>query len=205
MGLAVCAMIIGSAAFAVAGVPDLQQSTAVRAYGGVEPTSVYSLPNGGGRAFTAAFLPGGLAANATVTLTLRDGLGVPIAGFPAQDMWLESADGGLRACGGNATANQNTDANGVTFWTTPLFAGRQSTALTLVMVSGDPLTSNSGLLIRFNSADINGDGVVNLSDGGFFTQDLFGAYNYRSDFNYSGTINVSDAGFMSNGIGAACP
>jgi hypothetical protein len=46
---------------------------------------------------------------------------------------------------------------------------------------------------------------VNLSDGGFFTQDLFGAYNYRSDFNYDSNLNVSDAGFMSNGLGAACP
>ncbi|MFN2370740.1 MAG: hypothetical protein ABR506_06230 [Candidatus Krumholzibacteriia bacterium] len=205
MGLGVCALIIGSAAFAVAGVPDLQQSTAVRAYSGVETVSVYSLPNGGGRAFTAAFLPGGGAADATVTLTLRDGLGVPIVGFPFQDMWLESADGGMVACGGNATADQNTDANGVTFWVDPLFAGGQSSALTLVMVNGDPLTSNSGLQISFNSADINGDGVVNLSDGGFFTQDLFGVYNYRSDFNYDALVNVSDAGFMANGLGAVCP
>lgn len=205
MGLAVCAMIIGSAALAVAGVPDLQQSTAVRAYAGVETVSVYSLPNGGGRAFTAAFLPGGGSADATVTLTLRDGLGVPIVGFPFQDMWLESANGGLQPCGGNATANQNTDANGVTLWTNPLFAGGQSAALCLVMVNGDPLTSNAGLQISFNSADINGDGVVNLSDGGFFTQDLFGGYAYRSDFNYDNTVNVSDAGFMANGLGSVCP
>lgn len=205
MGLAVCALVIGSAAFAVAGVPDLQQSTAVRAYGGVETLSVYSLPNGGGRPFTQAFLPGGLNADATVTLTLRDGLGVPIAGFPFQDMWLESADNGLVSCGGNATANQNTDENGVTFWTNPLFAGGQSTALTLVMVSGSPLTSNNGLQISFNSADINGDGIVNLSDGGFFTQNLFGAYSYRSDFNYDNAVNVSDAGFMASGLGATCP
>lgn len=204
-GLAVCALIIGSAALAVAGVPDLQQSTAVRAYAGIETVSVYSLPNGGGRAFTAAFLPGGSAADATVTLTLRDGLGVPIVGFPFQDMWLESADNGMIPCGGNATANQNTDEFGVTFWTNPLFAGGQSSALCLVMVNGDALTSNSGLQISFNSADINGDGIVNLSDGGFFTQNLFGAYSYRSDFNYDSSVNVSDAGFMASGLGAVCP
>ncbi len=205
MGLAVCALIVGSAAFAVAGVPDLQQSTAVRAYGGVETLSLYSLPNGGGRTFAAAFLPGGAAGDATITLTLRDGLGVAIANFPFQDMWIESADGGLVSCGGNATADFNTDVNGVTSWNAPLFAGKQSQALCLVMVNGDALTSNLGLQISFNSADINGDGVVNLSDGGFFTQDLFGAYSYRSDFNYDSAINVSDAGFMANGLGAACP
>jgi hypothetical protein len=205
MGLAVCALVIGSAAFAVAGVPDLQQSTAVRADASVNTISVYSLPNGGGRTFAAGFLPGGAAGDATITLTLLDGLGVPIAAFPFEDMWIESADNGLISCGGNATADFNTDVNGVTFWNRAMFAGGQSEALCLVTINGDPLTSNLGLQISFNSADINGDGVVNLSDGGFFTQDLFGAYNYRADFNYDGNINVSDAGFMSNGLGAACP
>ena len=204
MGLAVCAMIIGSAALAVAGVPDLSQCTATRAYAGVEATSVYCLPNGGGRAFTAAFLPGGGAADATVTLILVNGLGAAIADFPFQDMWLESQDAGMVPCGGNAVANANTDVNGQTFWTNPLFAGGQSSALCDVMVNGDPV-AGGGLSISFNSADINGDGVVNLSDGGFFTVDLFGAYSYRSDFNFDNTINVSDAGFMANGLGAACP
>ena len=62
MGLAVCAMIIGSAAYAVAGVPDLQLSTASLAYGGVETLSLFSVPNGSGRPFTEAFAPGSVAA-----------------------------------------------------------------------------------------------------------------------------------------------
>jgi hypothetical protein len=209
MGLAVCALVIGSAVFAVAGVPDLQTSTAVRTDASVNTISVYSLPNGGGRTFAAGFLPGGGAGNATITLTLLDGLGVPIQAFPFEDMWIESAgtgtQNGLVSCGGNAVADFNTDVNGVTSWNAAMFAGGQSTTVCLVTINGDPLTSNAGLAISFNSADINGDGVVNLSDGGFFTQDLFGAYNYRADFNYDGNINVSDAGFMSNGLGAACP
>jgi hypothetical protein len=209
MGLAVCALVIGSAVFAVAGVPDLQQSTAVRTDLSVNTISVYSLPNGGGRTFAAGFLPGGAAGNATITLTLLDGLGVPVVDFPFEDMWVESAgtglENGLVSCGGNATADFSTSDLGVTSWNAAMFAGGQSTTVCLVTINGDPLTSNAGLLISFNSADINGDGVVNLSDGGFFTQDLFGAYNYRSDFNYDGNLNVSDAGFMSNGLGAACP
>lgn len=209
MGLAVCALVIGSAVFAVAGVPDLQQSTAVRTNTSVNTISVYSLPNGGGRAFSAGFLPGGSGGDASITLTLLDGLGVPIAAFPFEDMWIESAGTGLQnglvSCGGNATADFNTDVNGVTTWNAPMFAGGQSTTVCLVTINGDPLTSNAGLLISFNSADLNGDGVVSLSDGGFFTQDLFGAYNYRSDFNYDGSVSIGDAGYMSNGIGAGCP
>jgi hypothetical protein len=204
MGLAVCALVIGSAAFAVAGVPDLALSTAVRADASINPLSLYSLPNGGGRTFAAAFLPGGSGGDATITLTLNDGLGVAIANFPFEDMWIESVDGGMVACGGNATADLNTDVNGQTRWNAPLFAGGQSEALCKVQINGDPLVG-SDLLISFNSADINGDGVVNLSDGGFFTQDLFGAYDYRSDFNFDNVINVSDAGFMANGLGASCP
>ena len=203
MGLAVCAMLIGSAA--LAGVPDLQETTAETVYTGVETLSLFNLPNGGGRAFDAAFLPGGAAGDATINLVLRDGLGVPIANFPFEDMWIESADAGLVSCGGNATADFNTNEFGETQWANPLFAGGQSSALCLVMINGDALTSNAGLAISFNSADINGDGIVNLSDGGFFTQDLFGVYDYRSDFNYDSLINVSDAGFMANGLGAACP
>jgi hypothetical protein len=205
MGLAVCAMIIGSAAFAVAGVPDLQQSTAARTYAGVETLSLYSLPNGYGNPFANAFLPGGSTADATITLTLRDGFGVPIQNFPFEDMWIESADMGMVSCGGNVTADFNTDEFGVTSWVNPLFVGGQSQALCIVKVNGDALTSNLGLQVSFNSADINGDGIVNLSDGGYFTQDLFGAYEYRSDFNYDSAINITDAGYMANGLGASCP
>jgi hypothetical protein len=205
MGLAVCAMIIGSAAVAVAGVPDLQLSQATLAYQGVETLSLYNVPNGSGSPFMEAFLPGGTYQDATVTLTLLDGLGVAIQNFPFQDMWLESADGGMVSCGGNATADANTDVNGQTFWGNPLFAGGQSQALCLVMVNGDALTSNAGLQLSFNSSDINADGIVNLSDGGFFTQTLYGAYSYSADFNYDAVVNVSDAGYMASGLGGTCP
>ena len=205
MGLAVCAMIIGSAAVAVAGVPDLLLSTAELTYQGTEVLSLFSVPNGDGRAFTEAYLPGGNAADATVLLTVRDGVGTPIQNFPFQDMWLESEDGGMVSCGGNATADANTDENGQTFWTNALYAGGNSQAVCLVKINGNALTSNNGLLLSFNSSDINGDGLVNLSDGGFFGQTLFGSYNYNSDFNYDGSVNVSDAGFMASGLGTTCP
>lgn len=205
MGLFACALIVGAATFAMAGVPDLQETTATRAYTGLETLSLFNLPNGGGSAFADAYLPGGGTADATITLILRDGGGVVIPGFPGEDLWLESADGGMVPCTGGTVADFNTDVNGVTTWENPLAAGGQSTALCQVIVSGDPLTSNSGLAISFNSADINGDGAVNLTDVGNFSTDFYGAYNYRSDFVADGVLNLSDVGKLAVGVGAACP
>lgn len=203
MGLAVCALIIASASAAVAGIPDLDLSSAARAYTGSEVLSLMSLPNGAGKAFNQAFLPGGSEADATITLTLLDGLGAPIANFPFEDMWIEAADGGLVSCGGNAVANFNTDAAGQTQWANPLFAGGFSVAACLVKVNGDALAYDAQ--ISFNSPDISGDGVVNLTDAGYFSQDRSGAYNYRSDFNNDAVVNLTDAGYMGNALGVSCP
>lgn len=58
--------------------------------------------------------------------------------------------------------------------------------------------------LYINSPDINGDLVVNNSDAGIFTQDMYGAYNYRSDFNFDGVVNMSDAGIFSAALSATC-
>jgi len=206
--LAVGALLIGSATLASAGVPSPALSTAeMLAYGGTATLSMFNLPNGGGRAFADAFVVGGGSADATITVTVRDGLGAPIEFFPFEDIYLQSAGvtgTGLAACGGNAVADANTDANGVTTFGNPLFAGGWYTDATQVVISNDPLTSGD-VNLRFNSPDINGDGATNLTDGGFFTVVLFGAYSYSADYNADGVINVSDAGFMSSGLGASCP
>jgi hypothetical protein len=66
------------------------------------------------------------------------------------------------------------------------------------------LTSNGGLELSFNSSDFDGDGVVNLTDVGFFTGYL-GGTAYAADFNHDGIVNVSDAGMMVTTLGARCP
>ena len=204
MGLFACALVLGVASFASAGVPDLEETTAGLAYTGTETLSLFNLPNGAGKAFTASFLPGGSETDGTINLTLRDGFGDPIANFAAQDMWISSADDGMVPCGGTAGANFNTNAAGETSWVTPIFAGGYSQALCIVYINGDALTSNGGLALSFNSADISGDGVVNLTDAGFFSGYL-GGTDYAGDFNNDSVVNVSDAGFMANSLGASCP
>jgi hypothetical protein len=203
MGTFACVLILVSAALATAGVPDLGLSSAATAYTGAGSAILFNIPNGGGSAFTAARDLTG-AVDATVTLTLIDGLGAPIANFPAEDMWLESADGGMAFCTGGTTADLNTDVNGQTQWVTPLAAGGYSQSPTVVMISGGSLTSGD-LPLSHNSADNNGDGKVNLTDIPPFVDDFYNAYDFRSDLSYDGIINLSDVVKMGTAIGAACP
>ena len=213
MGLFACALILGMAVFATAGIPDLETTTANTLYhtpvieggeGGTEILSLYVVPNSTGKPFSEMFSPGAVVQDGTINLTLRDGFGVIITDFPFEDMWIASADNGMVPCGGTATADRNTDEFGTTLWLNPLFAGGFSEALCIVYINGDALTSNGGLAVHFNSGDISRDGSVNLTDAGFFTQHL-GTTTYASDFNFDGTVNVQDAGFMNDALGGTCP
>ncbi|MBK7045566.1 MAG: hypothetical protein IPH48_03375 [bacterium] len=200
--------LVIAAASAMAGVPDLQLSTASTAAGvGVTPV-MYNLPNGLGTTFANARSTGGVV-NATITLTVLDGGGVPVANFSANDMWLEkevvASTGNFAACTGGTTADLNTNASGVTTWAAPLRAGGWSTSKTLVVINGAALTSNTGLVLRHNSADINGDGNANLSDIPLFVADFYGAYSFRSDLLFDGIVNLSDIPRVASGVGAVCP
>lgn len=202
------ALVIGAATVAMAGVPDLQLSTASTAAGaGVTPV-MYNLPNGLGSTFAQARSTGGVV-NATITLTVLDGGGVPVANFSANDMWLEkevvAGTGNFIACTGGTTADVNTNASGVTTWAAPLRAGGWSTSKTLVVINGSALTSNTGLVLRHNSSDLNGDGSANLSDIPLFAADFYGAYAFRSDLQFDGVVNLSDIPRLASGVGAVCP
>ena len=207
MGIFAATLILGSATFAIAGVPDLQLSSAT---GPAEACVLYNLPNADGASFdeavaVVAFVP----VDATIGLTLIDGLTAVIPNYPFEDLHLESSDGGLVACPGGTTADADTDAAGYTQWQTPLAASgaTSSTAdLTVVMVNGAALTSNGGLPIAHNSADITKDGEVNLSDVIEFAGDFYGgSYVFRSDFAFDGILNLSDIIKLAQGMGAQCP
>lgn len=205
VGICMITLMVSAASFATAGVPDTALSTAVRAYGGPETAVMFNIPNGGGNAFTGASIIGGVV-DATITLTLLDGGGIAIANYPFEDCWIESADGGMAACTGGSTADFNTNAGGVTAWVTPLAAGGSSEALTVVMVAGSALTSSAGVAVSHNSADINGDGSVNLTDVPLFAGDFYGGvYAFRSDFSYDAAVNLSDVVKLAQALGASCP
>ena len=193
-----------------AGIPDLDNSIVTWAYQGGETLSLMNLPDGSGHGFTQALLPGtpdGSApafVDATITLTMLDGGFTPVAHFPFEDLWLESADGGMRACLGGTCADANTDMNGETTWRYPLQAGGWSEGPILVLINGDALDEGS-LPLKVNSPDIDGSSVVDLADVGRFASDYFTSYDYRSDFNYDGVLNLADVGYLAMGLRSACP
>ncbi|MCB1184476.1 hypothetical protein KDM41_13690 [bacterium] len=180
-------------------------STATLAATGPGPYSLMVTPGGTGDAFTAARDQSGNPVDVTITYTLRDCAFVPVADFPAEDMWLEADDGGLVVCVGGSIADADTDAGGTTSWTRPLRAGGSSTAGCRVMVNGAPGMWGT-FPLWFNSPDLNSDGTVNLIDVPVFATDFFGGvYRYRSDFHCDGVINLVDLVRFAGGLGAACP
>ncbi|MCP4292397.1 MAG: hypothetical protein GY780_11260 [bacterium] len=172
------------------------------AYQGEEALSLFVLPSGTGPSFSAAQLLGGSEVDATITVTLEDCFGDPVAGFPAEDLWLESVDDGLIVCPGGNSADVPTDENGMAYFLNPLMAGGSSVEGCYVIVSGWAISDFLPLMI--NSADFTGDGAVTLSDVGLFCTIFFGEYSYRADFHFDGVISLSDVGRMATGLGSQC-
>jgi hypothetical protein len=165
--------------------------------------SIYVTPGQTGVPLTAAFAPGGSVVDATITATLVDPMGDLVEGYPREDMWLESADGGLAACLGGTWPDADSDVNGDVFWTQPLAAGGHTTGAGIhVYVGGAPLVG-PGLPLTVNSADIDGDLQVNLTDVALFTQAL-GTGTYAADFTNDGIVNLSDIALFVPGLGTSC-
>jgi hypothetical protein len=139
----------------------------------------------------------------TITLTLLDTAGNPIEGYPAAEIWLDSTHGNLTPCGETLVHPDGpTDANGVTTFSGALHAGYHSDTdeRLRVVVDGEVLTSTN-MHVRFNSPDVSGDCVVNLSDIGLFSQVFFNEYDYSCDFNWDNAVNLSDVSLLAGGYG----
>ena len=204
MGIFVITLIVGAASLAMAGVPDVTQCEATTAFDGAV---VMNSPDGNGRPFTDARALGEAdPVDATITLTVRDGAGVVIANYPSEDMWLDSVDGGVSICPGGSVADASTDVNGMTEFQDPLRAGGWSLGGTRVLINGNALINSVNL--NFNSPDVNGNLVVNVTDVQLFAEDFFGVgYGFRSDFFFDGIVNLSDLPRLATAraAGAMCP
>lgn len=196
LGLAVAgSMVLGMAATATAGVPDLTLSTAAG------PASTVTVQ------ITPAGLGGNLGAlNATVTVTVLDGNGTAIAGYPFQDMTLNDiGNGDLNICPGGSTADANTDASGQSTFSGNIAGGGFTQAGLQVYLGGSPL-NGAALNIDVNSADINGDRRVDIADVGEFASDFqSGGVVFRSNFVFDGQLSIADVGEFATHIGETCP
>jgi hypothetical protein len=203
----ICVASLGIATLSYAGIPDLSLSSAGTAAGA--EVSVFTLPDGSGKALTNAKLEAGGEVDATITVTLLDATGAPIFLYPFEDMWLETNMGGLVPCNGGTVADGSTDINGVTTFSGSLFAGGYSDRVAgekcVVMVNGTAL-SGSDLDILFNSSDMDGSGAQGVQDTIIFVP-LYtgGGYNYSIDFFFDGNINLSDLVLYAGGLNTSCP
>ena len=203
-------ILMGLTAMANAQVPDPDLCFASSANS--EPVSILVRPDGGGRPLTEAMLFGGAQTDATITLTVLDGAGNPVVGYPAENFWMV-IDCLPPACAGVCEAGSISDGStndlGQTTFSNPLRAGGTGANSTIMIdtvpLPDSPLEFPGGDLFLFNSPDISGDLVVNLSDVALFTGDYYGPYNYRSDFYWDGILNLSDIVFLAQAVGASCP
>jgi|GEM_PF-5120830 len=185
------------------------------------PVSLFSKPDGTGDPMTAAQLWSGIPGDptilvdATIGVRLVDGLGNPVVGFPANKITVASQFGGWTQCGSPVlTADGPTDINGLTTISGALFAGGYSGPgeLMLVLVDSPLLTGTfypgalAGLEYSVNSADMNGDLTVNLTDVGLFTLAFYApGYDYSGDYKWDGDVNLSDIPKLADAVGATCP
>jgi hypothetical protein len=194
--------LLASAAQAGVGGP---YGTYSMAYQGPETLTLLIIPDGGGAPFDRACLPSGASEDATITLFLKDASDGPVVNYPREDIWFASQDGGLASCQGGTSPDANTDANGMTRWLNPLRGGGHSQALTEILVNGSSLESTVGVRLGFNSPDIDGDLVVDLTDVQMFAYDFYTGFDFRCDFHRDGIINLSDLAELASALGVACP
>jgi hypothetical protein len=173
------------------------------------PVSVFTIPDGTGHALTGAFTLGGGSADASLAITVVDQLNDPIAGFPAEDIYLEpQGETSLVFCAGGGIADAPTDAEGRTAFDEALLGGGSLAYVadeTWLQIGSYNCYSVRLDDVSVNSADIDGDLVVDLTDVILFAEDYWGTYDYRSDFHWDGQVNLSDLVLLSQGWGASCP
>ncbi len=206
LGLFVCVLILSNAALATAELPDPIETTAhIDGIMAGQSVSLFNLPDGGGSSFSEAqIFNDGTVVDGTITMYVRNAWGNAIADFPAEDMWIESVDGGMVPCSGSANADVATDANGYTYWAEPLNASGWSLADCVVYVNGLVL-NQLPFQFYFNSADIDANGAVTLPDVTTFSGFFYGSYHFSADFSADGVLNLVDVTRLANGLGTACP
>jgi hypothetical protein len=176
-----------------------------------EEISLFILPDGSGQGFTQAMAFGGQITDASITLLMTEFNGTPVPYFPGQDIWLDAESTTDSHCPDYAqfSPDGNTDINGQTSFTASLTGSGWSEGPVWVYHEGarsahPTAGEHPPVQLRFNSADIDGDGNINLTDVAAFSTDFFGSYHYRSDFHWDGQLNLADVAKMASGFGHDC-
>ncbi len=176
------------------------------------------VPNGSGTQLAGCYAMGGIPTNVSILVTLNDVTGLPVPMVPATDIRIEEMQTPLSWCANSwyppplhapNLADGPTNAAGQTQFSLSYHGGGWLHGPTMIWVleaSGAWMPIPTPVLVYYNSPDINGDLIINLTDISFFAADYFGAvYMYRSDFNYDGIINLTDLAMLAPALGVSCP
>ena len=145
-----------------------------------------------------------------INIQVFDVTGLPMAGLNWNDFEVDGVPPGGLADGFNPPSAWDqppagfVNLGGGAYQLIGTFIAGGVAPQAMVKVRGVILGSPPLPLIM-NSPDRNGDGIVNLTDVGFFALALGAAYDWRFDYNGDGIINLSDTGFMALHIGHGYP
>jgi hypothetical protein len=146
-------------------------------------------------------------------MTVRDCIGLPVAGVPATDIWLIGCNDLLVLCGGSGAINASgpTDANGQTTITDTFAAGGCDSGVRVVVQGRllvHPGCDEPCLPIQVRSADVNGNLAVNLADFASFGAGYTSppkVYNECIDFaSPFGVVTLSDLATFGTHFQHAC-
>ena len=201
----------------VAGTSTFRTADAGLAYVGqitvinTEEISLFILPDGSGQQLTQAMVFGGQITDASITLLLTGFDGSPVAYFPREDIWLDAESMTDSHCPDyvHFSPDGNTDINGLTSFAASFDGGGWSEGPAWVYLQGirsahPTAGEHPPVQLRFNSADIDGDGYINLTDVTVFSTDFYDTYHYRSDFHWDGLLDLADVAKMASGLGHDC-
>ena len=211
-------LIIGADNNAIAQDDDQYSTAVLNTSGMLDDISMFLVPNGTGTPLSWCFERGGTPVVAEILVTMRDADGNVIVDWPASFIRLEYSDSPLIWCDTSSFpppahapnfADAPTNEEGQTKFTMAYYGGGAVEGPTYVWNVADPWGYYQRIAtpvnVSYNSADINGDRIVNLTDVGLFASDYFSGYRYRTDFNYDQRHTLVDVGMFATALGAACP
>jgi len=195
-------VVFGFASVAMAGIPNLDNSTAVTAAS--QNVSVLVCPACDGDRLDNAQKCDGTRTDATITLTVLDINYDPVVGYPAVDMWLVA--NGMCLCTNGSIADGPTNVAGQTTFSGTLCAGGCSDDSSMnVYINPYGVLTQAGLDIWVNSPDMDCNLIVDLTDVVLFATAYYGVYDYCADFYCDGAVDLSDVVVFSTHYSHACP
>ena len=94
-------LLVGIGGALAQNAPFAQNCTATLATQGLQPLSMFLVPNGSGTPLSGCYDSAGMTVNAMIVVNLRDVMGAPAVNVPVTDVRLEYLNSQLVWCGNN--------------------------------------------------------------------------------------------------------